>query len=666
MFLDGAVRTTVSPTGAMVCALLALFFATGPVFGLDELETGDPPEGLEGQLSPADSLGTTGSSADSLAGADVSPAPSDSLAATEVSSAPSDSLGAGDVSSAPSDSLAATADTLIAAASEPEIPRDPYAPGISFLPKHQNAFFRPWSLVSSLPKGLDIGRPPMPVGVPSSVPFSRSVVVDYEGGTIVVVTELGEHVSWVSYAAPLSEYERLVGKEQMQKAWKNTILKRLGKGDSGGAGGLLDIDIPMPLPGPFVRAIGPGANLKVRGSERITFGGQTSYVVEALETEVGRPSRFPQLDMEQQLTVNLEGTIGRKIHVYVDHRSGGDSFGGVKADQIRVRYEGDEDEIIQKIELGEVNLSLPGTEFVSYSGHHKGLFGAKMTAKIGRFDLVTIASKEEGKSSGASFTGSSEADSLVINDISYKRGRFFVIDEQALKYSDVGVSAIRVYLDDRISSNDPEDGAQEGIAYLEEPPGAAPPADIVHRREGFFVELIENEDYFIPQGNGFYGDQSGYQSGVIVMTSAVRSGRMLAVSYERVTDGSNVAPIGGYDGNQLHLKLIKHDDSTTPTGWERTRLYEFKHIYDLGAEDIPEEGFQLTIRRAAASGEDQEVHESGVPYTKMLGLDTQDIGVGSSDIDPGWVDLANGLLSFPHYTPFCPDYDTTVRPGRRA
>ena len=648
MSFDGAVRTTVSPIAVMVCALLVLLLATSPVFGLDESETSGPPEGLEEQISPADSTGSTTASSDSLAAADVSSVPPDSLAAAEVSSGPSDSL-------------AAAADTLTAApARGPAIVRDPYAPGVSFLPKQRNAFLRPWSLVSSLPKGLDIGRPSMPVGTPSSVPFSRSVVVDHEGGTIVVVTELGEHVSWVSYAAPLSEYEDLVGEAQVQETWKNTMVKRLGKGDTDQAGGILDIDIPMPLPGPFVRAIGPGANLKVRGSERITFGGQTSYVVEALETEIGRPSRFPQLDMQQQLTVNLEGTIGRKIHVYVDHRSGGDTFGGVKADQIRVRYDGDEDEIIQKIELGEVNLSLPGTEFVSYSGHHKGLFGAKMMAKVGKFDLVTIASKEEGKSSGASFTGSSESDSLVIRDISYKSGKFFVIDDLALKYSNVRVQpGIKVYLDDRISSNDAEDGAQEGIAYLEEPPGAAAPADAVHRREGFFVELIETEDYFIPQASGLYGGQSGLQSGVIVMTSAVRAGRMLAVSYERVTDETDTEAIGGYDGDQLHLKLIKHDDSTTPAGWERTRLYEFKHIYDLGAVGIPPEGFQLTIRREAASGEDQEIHESGVPYTKMLGLDNEDIGVGSSDVDPTWIDLRNGLLSFPHYTPFCPDYDTT-------
>ena len=61
-----------------------------------------------------------------------------------------------------------------------------------------------------------------------------------------------------------------------RKAWIETVRAKLGTVEEENPGGILDIDLPMPLPGPFVRAIGPGANLKVRGSERITFGGQSS------------------------------------------------------------------------------------------------------------------------------------------------------------------------------------------------------------------------------------------------------------------------------------------------------------------------------------------------------------------------------------------------------
>ncbi|MCK5597937.1 MAG: hypothetical protein KAJ04_10840, partial [Candidatus Eisenbacteria sp.] len=94
MSFDGAVRTTVSPTAVMVCALLVLFLATSLVFGLDESETSGPPEGLEEQVSPADSTGSTTASSDSLGAADVSSVPSDSLAPADMSSAPSDSLAA--------------------------------------------------------------------------------------------------------------------------------------------------------------------------------------------------------------------------------------------------------------------------------------------------------------------------------------------------------------------------------------------------------------------------------------------------------------------------------------------------------------------------------------------------------------------------------------------
>lgn len=625
--------------------------------------TTSPGEEALSETSTADTI-APGAESDSLGLPDTESAegePADSLAfrATLPDTAAPRTL-ARDAAAGPAagDSLGSVASARDSLDVVPAEPRDPYALGVRTRPSRKNEFLRPWAMNAWERPGLGPVPPALPGADPSGVPFGRSVAFDDAGERIRVVTNAGDHLSWTSFVAPVDAYVSAVAKEGLDKAWQTAVTSRLGKGASDRGRGFLDIDIPMPLPGPFVRAIGPGANLKVRGSERITFGGQTSYIVEALPTESAQPSRFPQLDMQQQLTVNLEGTIGRKIHVYVDHRSGGDTFGGEGNDQIRVRYDGDEDEIIQKIELGQVNLSLPGTEFVSYSGFHEGLFGAKMTAKVGKLDLVTIASKEEGKSSSANFTGTSESDSLIIKDISYKAGTFFIIDEDALKFSDVGVKDIKVYLDDRIASNDIEDGAQAGVAYLDDPPGAVEPAGSP-RRLGNFVELLETEDYYIPRDNELYQDDSGFELGLIVLTSPVPSGKMLAVSYTR-TQGETEFPVGGSDGDSLRLKLIKQYDSVIGTSWEPTRRYELKNVYDLGATDIPEEGFELVIRRASASGEDLDVDDDGTPLVRVLGLDTDtDIGIGASEIDPAWIDLEAGILLFPHFTPFCPDYDTT-------
>ncbi len=522
----------------------------------------------------------------------------------------------------------------------PELPPiDPYAIGVS-LPHAMPPYVRPWDLARIRGKrGFDVVAPEVIVSPITGTPFTRELVVDRERDTVMLVTRVGDSFSRVSYAAPLSEFVRQGGGQRVEAKWVTASQYELGKGAATGPGGLLDIDIPMPL--------GAGANLKVRGSERITFGGQTSYIVEALDSEGGAPSRFPQLDMEQQLTVNLEGTIGNKIHVYVDHRSGGDTFGTGKANEIRVHYEGAEDEIIQRIELGEVNLSLPGTEFVSYSGHAQGLFGAKMLAKLGKLDVTAIASKEEGKTSGASFTGTSQADSLVIRDIQYKGGTFFAIDSPSLKYSDRAVEQLTVYVDDLNGSNDVETGAQPGVAYLVEEDGAIDPADTTAVKQvGRFDELVELEDYLFDN-----------QTGVIEFLFPISDGHVMAVRYDRFDPYS----VGGSDGDTLRLKMIKKDGRVVGSPWEPTRRFELKHVYDLGADNIPEEGFALIIRKKSASGEDPDV-ENGVPYVEILGLDTAGTGgdpVPDGAVDPQWLDLEKGYVYYPYFTPYCPGWDTT-------
>ncbi len=513
------------------------------------------------------------------------------------------------------------------------------------------AFRRPWTSLAPLPgRGL---RPPG-IAPPSldlsNVPFKLKERIDLKTDLVSVETASGDFLSYVSYVNDLESFRRAESAATRSLRWRTAVLAQLGVERAGTEKGFLDIDIPMPLPGPFVRAIGPGANLKVRGSERITFGGQTSYVVDALDQESGPASRFPQLDMEQQLTVNLEGTIGRKIHVYVDHRSGGDAFSAGKANQIRVRYEGDEDEIIQRIELGEVNLSLPGTEFVSYSGTHEGLFGAKMTGKIGKLDIIAIASKEEGKSAGASFAGGSESDSLVINDVSYKRFTFFAPDSQVLKTTEQFTS-LKVYVDDRDGSNDNETGAVQGRAFLNAPSDTNSPSGVYQL--GRFDELVELEDYIQLR------NQSNVQVGIIEFLRPVSTNSVVAVSYE--TSLGHVVGGEGSDG-KLRLLMIKKDGGVDQD-WERVRDHELKNVYDLGAEDIPQEGFELTVRKRSSTGDDLDVNADGVPYLQILGLDTHDLsGNPTPDniVDFEHIDFEKGYLIFPHYTPFCPAYDESV------
>ena len=151
----------------------------------------------------------------------------------------------------------------------------------------------------------------------------------------------------------------------------------------------LSIDLPVKFPDALAGIIGQGARLNLTGQERITFSGTSRVVDGGHVGESGSPSAFPDLDMKQQLRVNLDGTIGEKIHVLVNHDSEVDTD---LENKIKLRYDGDEDEVIQKIEMGNTDLSLPGAEFLSFRKSQQGLFVAKAVAKLGPLDLTVIAS----------------------------------------------------------------------------------------------------------------------------------------------------------------------------------------------------------------------------------------------------------------------------------
>ncbi len=95
--------------------------------------------------------------------------------------------------------------------------------------------------------------------------------------------------------------------------------------------------------------------------------------------------------MTQRFTI--AGKIGEKVQVDVNQDS--ERLFDFE-NSLKLTYTGDRDEIVQKIEAGNVNLSL-GTRLATFSGQNKGLFGLKTEAKVGALKLTGIASLERGQ-----------------------------------------------------------------------------------------------------------------------------------------------------------------------------------------------------------------------------------------------------------------------------
>ncbi len=413
-----------------------------------------------------------------------------------------------------------------------------------------------------------------------------------------------------------------------------------------------DIDIPVKFPETVGRVIGQGANLRVSGSEQITFGGQTRYRVKEPLTEYGRRSRFPTLDMKQHLKINLEGTVGEKIHVMVQHDSDIDT---PLENRIKLRYEGYDDEIIQSIEMGNTSLTIPGSQFVSYSGQQQGLFGAKMLAKLGSLDLTAIASKQEGRTASATFRPNVR-DSVILNDIDFIRSKyFFLMDPYELK-SGGEFKDVEVYVDDGIGTNN--DRAVTAYAFLDADRRRYPDPSQWGSLESVYVgqfDVLEpNKDYAID-----------LRTGEISLLKSLPSSHTLAARYI-YQYGAQSDTVGGWVGNALMLKMIRPTDEilTNKWGiWSQTLKYERKNVYSIGATNIVEDKVEVVIYRRS-SPVDKEIQRN-YPYTKILGIDLFDengIRAGPQNgwrtdgyVDGGWINGEAGLLTFPDLRPFDPD-----------
>src|SRR6185369_16974969 len=219
-----------------------------------------------------------------------------------------------------------------------------------------------------------IGDPQGPVKLQQAFdPRSLRVDVDPDAGTFRSSVEVGDIVVGASYRRPLSQFAKDFAAKTFHDRWldfsrrnvnslgSNTPLEHTG----------LTVPIPVRLPKKLTSILGPGGPaLNVSGSESIRLSGTSNWTNQQVGGVIGqKQSVFPSLDMQQDLDIRLEGQLSDRVKVNLLQNSANQV---PLANRIAINYRGDEDDFVQALDLGNTNLSLPGTQYVSYSGKNEG------------------------------------------------------------------------------------------------------------------------------------------------------------------------------------------------------------------------------------------------------------------------------------------------------
>ncbi|HET9250635.1 MAG TPA: cell surface protein SprA [Candidatus Eisenbacteria bacterium] len=491
---------------------------------------------------------------------------------------------------------------------------------------------------------------------------SVSVDLDPETGRILETYREGD----VEVRAPLvltpEEYNQVLTGRTFQKLWhdKSKTKRSVARNTAGFSGTGLRFEAPVQLPSIVRKIVGDGAPaIEISGSETITLSGTSDWTVsEQIFTERQKQSAFPSLEMKQELNVNLTGSIGDKIKVDVDQSS---NVSTTLDNKVKLRYEGNEDDMIRSVELGNTNLSVEGASF-----RQEGLFGIKTVAKLGNVDLQTIASKQEGKTETARFTPTGELKREIIFDLQYIPRQYFLIAGAPI---DVDYTTLQVWRDDAIQSNN-VGTTKPGYARLDpnRPWDSADPTNF--HVQGNFDLLIPNQDYDIRDDLWITG--SDRKVPVLVLRRSLNTSEVLGVTYTH-TEGGQRIPVGNAPANEdsITIKAIKvrPNDLLEEGGFydprdprNQTLLYELRNFYDIRGRDISMETLTLRVRRIdAGASTHPERDVEGTQYIEILGLDqkskpgSSDVNAPDGGIDDQYINPETGIIFFPDAHPFAPD-----------
>lgn len=445
--------------------------------------------------------------------------------------------------------------------------------------------------------------------------------IDYNSGLIYLERWRDDYYLGIEKVLTLDEYLNYQAQNSIEKSWSEAQEREKIKQETeiGTQGLIPEISIPkLPI-------FGEGSKINISGSDKITFGGrQTTVYGSGISQEGVSQSPLPELKMEQELKVNLNGTIGDKTKILIDHDSQRQFEG---KNTIKLSYTGNEDEIVQSVEMGDTKLDIPGTYYTGDLPAHSGLFGVSTKGKLGGLDLYAVASTEQSQAQTATFTGHTQLTTDTIYDNQFERRKFYVIDTTTSQ----AVSNLLIFVDQRITN---PLNPRNCLATT----NPDNPLDSTSMPTGHWVK--DKKFILLTLGTDYYR----YSENVIELKTALDRDDILGVSYIKGID-----TIGGskFIENQQDtytvLKLLKPSDLRYGSPcWN----YELRNIYNLGATDVKIESLRIYLDRPQNDVDYDTV--SNRNFFSLLGLDPD----GDGKIAWPEFDSRNGLIVVPNRFPF--------------
>ena len=451
--------------------------------------------------------------------------------------------------------------------------------------------------------------------------------------------------------------------------------------------------------GPAEKIFGPGGvRIKTQGTAELKFG--------ATMKNIDNPSlpirnrKTTNIDFDEKINLNVNGKVGDKVNMNLNYNT--DATFDFDSQNLKLKYDGKEDEIIKLVEAGNVS-------FPSNSSLVKGassLFGLRTDLQFGKLKLQLVASQKKSTTKSVSTKGGTQFTPFEIDAANYEENRHFFLSQYFREKYDAGmrslpnlttgikINRVEVWVTNKTATTSNTrsiialtDLGENTLVHnhMWQTTGLQVPANAANTEYQTMVEQYGaardiDQTSTVLDGIGSFAGGSDYEKlssarllnsseysvntalGYISLKTSLQTDQVLAVAYE-YTYGGQTFQVGEFasdvtDVSQaLFVKALKNTSNNPSQGNWRLMM---KNVYYLSSQ-VEKEKFRLDVKFQSDTAGVYlsylpEPQTKDLPIIRALGADRLDNNNkphpnGYFDFVEGYT-VSGGRVFFPQAEPF--------------
>lgn len=457
---------------------------------------------------------------------------------------------------------------------------------------------------------------------------------DPETGFYVVRTKVGDFDVATPFMLTPAQYNNWQLRRSMQQYYRERNLALVTETEKQPFN-IFDMNFAL---GPLEKIFGPGGvQLKTQGSVQVSMGIKSNKTDNpSLSLSSRRKTYF---DFDQKIQATIAASVGDRLKFNMTYNT--DATFDFDSKNLKLAYEGKEDDIVKSIEAGNVSMTT-GSSLIRGS---TALFGVKSKLQFGKLTATALVSQQNSESKSVNTKGGVQTTKFSVNIDQYDQNRHFFLsqffrdnyDKFAARVpyvsSGVNITRIEVWVTNK---NGRYDQSRNLVAFMDlgenkvisnshwvGNPALDNPSnnsnDLLStiksqypeaRNINLVTQVLEPLSAFGIEGGRDYEKVESARMlssneydlnatlGYISIKSALNADEVLAVAFE-YTYGGQVYQVGEFSGditnteNALFLKMLK--STTTSPRLPMWRLM-MKNVYSLGGYQIQKKNFKLNIK----------------------------------------------------------------------